>query len=284
MNIKQISSWATNKLLAKKIKTAALDAEVLLSFVLNKPKEFLYTHPEYKLTKQQITRFKQLVSRRSKCEPVAYLKNTKEFYGLDFLVDKRVLIPRPETELLVEEVLKQLRAQSSELRAVADIGTGSGCIIISLAKALMEHITCYATDISQKALQVAKLNAKQYKVKMRFYHGNLLEPLKNEKIDIVVANLPYGWKQWNNNTSAETSSLKFEPQQALFTKENGLYFYRLFLEQLAKRVQKPKLVFIEFDPRQTSSLKKLIKKYLQKSKLEIKKDLAGLNRLLIIKL
>ena len=259
-----------------------------MSFVTKKPKEFLYTHPDCKLNQKQIARLKQLINRRSKGEPIAYLRGFKEFYGLDFFVNKRVLIPRPETELLVEEVLK--RNQKSEIRnqIIADIGTGSGCIIIALAKLLptsyfLPPTSYYATDISRTALSVAKKNTKKHKVKIKFFQGDLLQPLKNKPIDMVVANLPYGWKQWNNSTSVETSSLKFEPRPALFTKENGLYFYRRFFEQLAKRKQKPSLVMVEFDPRQTNNLKKLTKKYLPNSKVEIKKDLAGLNRLAIIK-
>ena len=261
-----------------------------MSWVIKKPKEFLFTYPEKVLTSQQIKKLNILISRRIKGEPIAYLRNKKEFYGLDFYVDKRVLIPRPETELLVDEVLKMFRAPSSEFRAIADIGTGSGCIIITLAKNLSEirhqksDIRYYGVDISEAALAVAKKNAKKHKAKIKFYQGNLLEPLKDKNIDIIITNLPYGWKQWNNNTSAETSSLKFEPQNSLFTKEHGLYLYKRLFKQLAQKKQKPKLIFCEFDPRQRTDLQKIVKKYLPWAKVEIKKDLARLNRILIAKL
>jgi len=277
----------------KKIKTAGLDAEVLLSFVLKKPKEFLYTHPKYELTKQQITRFKKLISRRSKGEPVAYLRNTKEFYGLDFYINKRVLIPRPETELLVEEVVESLKPRSrtfmvrrlmkGRLRdntTIIDIGTGSGCIAISLAKHLPKT-KILATDISKPALAVAKKNARKQGVKVKFYQGDLLEPLKNKKIDIIAANLPY---LDNYYKLSKDPGLKFEPEKALEGFQHGIAVYEKLFKQVAGLKRKPKIIICEIGPTQAKKMKKLAKKYLPNSKVEIKKDLAGLNRVFIIKL
>ncbi|OGF21082.1 protein-(glutamine-N5) methyltransferase, release factor-specific [Candidatus Falkowbacteria bacterium RIFOXYB2_FULL_38_15] len=250
-----------------------LDAEILLSFVIKKSKEFLYTYPEHKLTIGQIKNFKNLVNRRTKDEPVAYLTNHKEFYGLNFYVNKNVLIPRPETETLVEEIIEN---NKNKKITIADIGTGSGCIAITLAK-FLPKAKIHATDICKKALNVASKNAETHNVKINFIQGDLLEPLKNKKIDIVVANLPYGWKEWKNISSAETSGLNFEPQKALFTEENGLYLYRKLFEQ----IQLPVTLYLEFDPRQKKDLQKIIKKYLPKYKIKIKKDLAGRDRVLI---
>jgi release factor glutamine methyltransferase len=286
MTVQKTLVWAITKL-QKTSPSPSLDAEVLFSFTLKKQKEFLYTHSEYQLTKTQKKKLNNLINRRVKGEPIAYLTNTKEFHGLDFFVNKNVLIPRPETELLVEEVInKTLKQKIKKTKfKIADIGTGSGCIIISIAKSYkLKAISCYATDISKPALAVAKKNAKKHKVKIKFLYGNLLEPLKNKKIDIVVANLPYGWQQWKNNTSAQTSGLKFEPQKALFAKENGLYLYHKFFEQIANRKQKPELILGEFDPRQKIGMQKSIKKHLPQYCLEIKKDLAKLDRMFILKL
>ncbi len=286
MTVQKTLVWAITKL-RETSPSPSLDAEVLFSFTLKKQKEFLYTHSEYQLTKNQRKKLNNLINRRVKGEPIAYITNTKEFHGLDFFINKNVLIPRPETELLVEEVInKTLRQKIKKTKfKIADIGTGSGCIIISIAKSCkLKAISCYATDISKPALAVAKKNAKKHKVKIKFLYGNLLEPLKNKKIDIVVANLPYGWQQWKNNTSARTSGLKFEPQKALFAKENGLYLYYKFFEQIAKRRQKPELILGEFDPRQKIGMQKSIKKHLPQYCLEIKKDLAKLDRMFILKL
>ncbi|MFA6254679.1 MAG: peptide chain release factor N(5)-glutamine methyltransferase [Patescibacteria group bacterium] len=278
--IKKTLVLVTRSLKSAKITTALLDAEVLLAFVLKKPKEFLYTHPEYKLNKQQLAQLKQMVNRRGKGEPVAYLRNTKEFYDLDFYVDKRVLIPRPETEVLVEEVLKQFRVQSSEFRAIADIGTGSGCIAITLAKHLPKA-KILATDISKLALDVARKNAKKHQAKIKFYHGDLLEPLKNKRIDIIVANLPY---LDNYYKSSKNPGLKFEPKTALEGYQQGLAVYEKLFKQIAGLKHKPKIIICEIGPTQAEKMKRLTKKYLPKSKTETKKDLAGLNRLLITKI
>jgi release factor glutamine methyltransferase len=164
-----------------------------------------------------------------------------------------------------------------------DIGTGSGCIAITLAK-LLPKAKIYATDICEKALKVALKNAKNNRVKIGFLEGSLLQPLKNKSIDIVATNLPYGWEQWENNTSIETLGLKFEPQKALFTKKDGLHLYRQLFRQIAKRKQKPKSIYGEFDPRQKKDLQKLIKEYLPEYQSKIKKDLAGRDRIFIASL
>lgn len=276
MNLKQALTWALKNI--KKItKTPSLDAEVLLSNVVKKSKEFLYSYPEKTLTKIQEKKFKALISRRTKGEPVAYLTNNKEFYGLNFYVDKRVLVPRPETELLVNETIKLLKAKGCKLKAISDIGTGSGCIAISLAKQLPKS-TILATDVSEKALQVAKINAKIHKVKIKFFQGDLLAPLKKQKIDIIIANLPYGAKNiWEND-----NSIKFEPKIALYAKKSGLAIYEKFFKQIADFKLKPKYIIIEIDPSQTEAIKKIVKSALPKSQLEIKKDLARLNRIIIV--
>ena len=129
MTIQQSLAWATIKLQRKNIPSATLDADILLSHTLNKDKAFIYAHPNHSLTQNQVTKFKKLINHRAKGEPVAYLIGHKEFYKLNFMVNKNVLIPRPETELLVDEVLK-----NKKIKTIADIGTGSGCIAIALAK------------------------------------------------------------------------------------------------------------------------------------------------------
>ncbi|MBT4722934.1 peptide chain release factor N(5)-glutamine methyltransferase, partial [Candidatus Falkowbacteria bacterium] len=270
--------------------SARLDAEVILSFVINKPKEFLYTYPEFELTKSQEKKFKELVKRRAKGEPVAYLIGKKEFYGREFFINKDVLVPRPETEVIVETVLDSCLRRNDERKSrndgdkiVAEIGTGSSCLATTLAKEIPE-IKIIATDICEKALKVAKRNAKEHKVlsKIKFYKGSLLEPIKNKRINILVANLPYGWQEWKNNCSMETVGLKFEPAKALFTDEKGLKLYRELLEQIANKKHQPKLILFEIDPRQKDTIKKLIKKILPNSKITFIKDLAYKTRVVKI--
>lgn len=237
MTIRGCLIWATNKL--SKIKSASLDAEILLSWTLKKPKSYLYTYPERKLINRELAKYKQYISRRAKGEPVAYLIGHKEFYGLDFLVNKHVLIPRPETELLVEEVLK-----NKKIKRIADIGTGSGCIAIALAKN-NPKLKIYATDISANALIIARKNTKKYKLKnIIFKKGNLLEPVKNMKLDAIIANMPYLSKKiYKKNYD----NLKFEPKIALLAGDDGLDCYRKLFHQINKLKHPPKYIYCEIN-------------------------------------
>ncbi|KKS53992.1 MAG: Release factor glutamine methyltransferase, partial [Candidatus Magasanikbacteria bacterium GW2011_GWA2_42_32] len=162
-----------------------------------RPLKYAFNPIEFAPTAKQISHFKKLIARRAKGEPIAYLIGHKEFYGLDFEINKNVLIPRPETELMVEEVVKKI----DRLKIILiDVGTGSGCIPIAILKTIKNTATikCFAIDISPGAIATAKRNAKKHNVKIKFLHGNLLEPMmsqltqysKKNKI-IITANLPY---------------------------------------------------------------------------------------------
>ena len=238
MIVKQALVWASQKLKAKKNTSADLDAEVLLSHVLKKPREYLFAYPETKLSTYQLKNFRTLLARRAKHEPIAYLTGHKEFYGLDFIVNKGVLIPRPETEALVEAVIKEVK---NKKLTIADIGTGSGCIAIALKKNLPK-CKVIATDKSAAALKVAKQNAKKHQVAIQFKKGNLLEPMKKQKFDVVVANLPYLRDKLDYPDRKVT---KYEPALALKGGPDGLKIYRQFYQQLQKLKNKPKLVYLE---------------------------------------
>ena len=302
MTIGQILIIGADKLNRNKITNPHLEAEILLSEILKKPREFLLAYGEKKLTAGQISNFKFQISKRLKGEPIAYLTGHKEFYGLDFKVNKNVLIPRPETELMIEEALK-LTTHISRPMTLADIGTGSGCIIITLAKLLDKeskttNYELWGIDISKKALIVAGQNAKTHLVAkdIKLKCGNLLGPiLKNNKSAvsrqplIILANLPYGWKEWKNNSSADTIGIKFEPPSALYAGKNGLALYEKLFRQIkelrAKKHGSENIYALcEFDPRQTAKIKQLIKRELPKASCQIKKDLSGLNRLIIIEI
>jgi release factor glutamine methyltransferase len=154
---------------------AAFDVEILLAFVLKKPKEFLYAHPEKKLTAAQLAHFKKLITRRAKHEPIAYITNQKEFFGLNFYVDKNVLIPRPETETLVEATISNIKYPISNSQTIVDIGAGSGCVAVSLAKRF-PNAKIFATEISSGAMKVARKNARHHKAAVIFFRGNLISP------------------------------------------------------------------------------------------------------------
>ncbi len=279
MTIKQTLQKAIQKLKLKKILSPRLDAEVLLAFVLRKDKTFLYTYPNKQLTSAQLKKFNQLISKRLKYWPVSYLIGQKEFYKLPFKVNQKVLIPRPETELMVDEVLKLNKKWT-----VSDIGTGSGCIAIALAKNGFNKV--YATDISNSILNLSKQNAKSNKVsgKIKFLKGNLFKPLQKNKIDIVAANLPYLSNKVFKTHIKMFPSLKYEPKTALNAPLEGLYYFQQLFEQLSNAKYKPKYIFIEIDPDQAEKMKRLIKNYFKPKSIQIKKDLCGKKRLVIVRL
>lgn len=292
-----------------KLKTTSssptLDVELLLSKTLNKDKEFLYTYPNTQLTNHQITKLTKLFNRRLKGEPIAYILGYKYFYGLKFKVNKNVLIPRPESEILVDEVIRFHKALSPKPKAlskIADIGVGSGAIIIALAKNI-KNAKFYGTDISKKALSIAQQNAKihnvfcQPEVSRRldkkpcitFFQGNLLKALSSKlkalssKL-IITANLPYlDSKMENLLNSTETKGLQFEPKIAWDGGQDGLKYYQEFFQQIKDYNLKPKAIFLEIGHNQGNDIKKIIKKSLPNYKIKIIKDLCGFDRLLIIK-
>lgn len=263
---------------------------ILKSLATKKTKEFILAHPEYRLTIWQRLRLFYFQSLRKKGWPMAYIAGHKEFFGLDFLVNHHILIPRPDTEVLVENAIEEIKRNKKTV--LIDIGTGSGCIPIVIGKTLVDmDIEIVATDISKNALKIAHKNAKKHGIKIKFIHSNLLENdellqyinIKFPYQLIITANLPYGWSAWKNNSSTETKSLKFEPQIALFAGKNGLELYEKLLKQL-KNTKHPLTALFEFDPRQTTLLTNLIQTVLPKAKIEIKNDLAGRDRLVIIRL
>jgi len=256
---------------------ANLDIEIILSYVIKKTREYLYTHPESKLNKLQQSRFLKLIRERVHGIPVAYLTQTKYFWGLNFKVSKNVLIPRPETELLVEKTINLVKNKFSNRATIADIGTGSGAIAISLAKEL-PSATIYATDKSIKALLIAKYNSKKNKTKVKFFTGDLVSPLHNKKIDILVANLPYLPQSYKNPT------IMHEPKSALYSGADGLDAYRRLINLIKKRKQQPQYLILEIGAKQAEKLSTYIKKFYPQAQVELFQDLAGLDRLLQIKL
>lgn len=244
MTIKNTLWWAYKKLKDSKIKSAYLDADILLAYVLQKPKSFLYSYPDYQLTNKQRRRYKKLVNKRKNHCPIAYLTGYKEFYGLKFKVNKYVLIPRPESEEIIDKALKIINKRfikHDTSYVICDIGTGSGCLMISLAKKLQElniinNFELIATDISRKALRVAQENAKYHQINkhIAFLKGDLLKPLQNKKVDLIIVNLPYLTK----HDLKKEPSLKKEPPKAL----KGALYPRLF-KQIKKLKKAPIVIF-----------------------------------------
>lgn len=214
-------------------------------------------------------------------KPESYILGKTCFYGFEFRVTKDTLIPRPETELLTEIVLKKINEIDKPVKLV-DVGTGSGCIAITLFKETKEQkdIKIFATDISEKALKVAKNNAKKHKAKVKFLKGDILNPLK-EKIDVIVTNLPYVSDKEYENLPPEVKN--FEPKLALWAGKDGLLLYNQLLRQAKEKLKKNGLIFLEISPMQEEKIKKLIKNSSPKCEIKIYKDYAGLARIVEIK-
>ncbi|MDP1845863.1 MAG: peptide chain release factor N(5)-glutamine methyltransferase [Candidatus Moranbacteria bacterium] len=268
-----------------------LDAEILLSFVLKKTKEYLLAHPEKKLTEPQARNFNSLLRRRRRGEPIAYLRSQKEFFGLDFFVDKNVLIPRPETELLVEEVINKIslldpRFRKDDKLMLIDIGTGSGNIIISIIKNIpaefRRKIKFYATDVSEKALGIAKKNAKKHGIDkyIQFVQSDLLEFFFKKKVafmanTFIIANLPYVSPILYEK---HRQGLRFEPKKALLSDNKGLRHYENLLKQIKKIlfiVHCSLFTVLEISPEQKTALHKIVKDIFPKAEISFQKDLAG---------
>lgn len=277
-----------------KIKSPHLEAEILLSFTLKKSREYLLSHGEDKMSVNDLKKYNNLIKKRLKGVPIAYLIGHKQFHGLDFLVNKNVLIPRPETELMVDYILNH-NIKNLNKAMLVDVGTGSGCIVITLAKKLSPTFKIkkfIGIDISGKALRIARQNACLHKInhKIKFIKGDLLTPIlsnhktlsKANKL-IITANLPY----LTNKQVKSEPSIKNEPKIALKSGKDGLKHYqRLFLEINEIKEYFPGYIYIlcEINPEQSLPLKKIIKKEFPNAKIKIKNDLAGLNRLVVIKI
>lgn len=276
---------------------SSIDLDFIISFVIKKSREFILANPNFLINKLGLEKIYKLIDLRKKNYPIAYLTNQKEFYGINFYVNKDVLVPRPETELIIDAAIEKI-TKNTKPTMVIDVGTGSGCIITTLAKlipnskiqnlssATIEDPKFYGIDISKEALNVAKKNAKLNNVgeNIKFLQGNLLEPvakfiLKNPKSKIqILANLPY-----LTPTQVKASpSIEQEPRLALVAGPDGLKYYRKLFKQIKKLSLDDYNIFCEIDHTQTSNIKTLIKKELPQDEFEIKKDLSGFDRLVII--
>jgi release factor glutamine methyltransferase len=276
---------ATEQLAKVGLPTPRLDAQVLLAHVLDVDRVALLTYPERSLTSEQAEQFRQLVERRARREPVAYLTGHKEFYGLDFLVDSRVLIPRPETEMLVEAALRAIRARLDvgQTPLVADIGSGSGAIPVALAVTEPRLPYLYAVDISNDALEVARLNCQRHHVsdRVRLLHGDLLAPLP-EPVDIVIANLPYVGTE--EAALLSPAVIAYEPHLALFSGERGLdLLNRFFTEsRQSDKLQAHAVLLLEIGYNQCEPLTTIIQTLWPQALLTVKKDYEGWDRLLTV--
>ena len=251
-----IESWlkkTAQKLRNAKIESSQLDAELILANVLKVERTFLHANPQKKLSKNIIFHANNFLNKRLKRIPLAYIFREKEFFGRTFFVNENVLVPRPETETLIEITQKILQPND----VVLDIGTGSGIIPVNLKAECGEKVEVFASDISLQALAVANLNAKKLlNQEIPLFESNLLEKIPSDilsKITIITANLPYVNRDWVD--FEKNNELHHEPQIALYARKNGL---ELIFELLFQAQDLPKLrkIILEADPCQFEEIEK----------------------------
>lgn len=242
----------------------------------------LYVRLEEAITAATADKFHSLIKRRCSHEPTAYILKHCQFYGIDFYIDSRVLIPRPESELLVDEGLKFASQRSSRPGncLIADVGTGSGAIAISLALHIHET-EIYALDISPDALDVARINCERHRTteKVRLLPGDMLHPLP-QKVDIIIANLPYVTNEDLQNLSPEIRD--YEPRIALAGGTDGLDKISQLLSQAKKKLLSGGLVLIEIGEGQSKAAASLARHNFQDAQIDLISDLRGIKRVVKI--
>jgi release factor glutamine methyltransferase len=259
MNLRQALTAASTQLAAdpQLLPTAARDAELLLLHTLEIPRVTLAAHPDRKLTPNEQSRFEKKIARRLRHEPLQYITGEQEFYGLLLHVTPAVLIPRPETEHLVEAVLKLLPADKPQ--RIADIGTGSGAIAIALA-AHLPHAAITALDISTEALTVAQANAHTHNVasRIQFHQSDLLSGLSRETqtFDAIVSNPPYVAE--SDRETLHPQVRNYEPATALFAGETGLEIYRRLIPEALLALKPNGLLALEIGYGQQIALTSLL--------------------------
>lgn len=275
--ISRILNWTKQYFAAKGVESPRLDAEVLLSHLLGKDRIYLYVHFDQPLTGEELAQFRDMVRQRAKRVPVAYILGEKEFMGFSFTVSPAVLIPRPDTEILVEAVQKRLEGQGAP--RIADLGTGSGAIIVSLL-ALLPEASGVGVDISPAALEVAEQNARRHQVDARLslVEGDLYKPLTGE-FSVIVSNPPYIPAA---DIMALAPEVRGEPLTALDGGADGLDFYREILAGAAPYLADDGFLAVEVGQGQAVQLRTLAESspfYVE----TIIPDYNGIERVVILK-
>lgn len=280
MKLKEVLEKTTQYFKDKNLDSPRLDAELLLAFGLKLERIQLYLKFDQPLSEEEMNNCRDLVRRRAMGEPIAYILGRKDFFGYTFKVNPAVLIPRPETEHLVEASLEWATSQNPEKPfSILDLGTGSGCIGLTLLKKLPNSLLL-AVDISESAIQVAKENAEALNVaeRVRFVCADVgCLDIEIPKIDILVANPPYIAE---GDLDLEENVKKFEPKRALFASENGLEFLRSWSKKFVPFLNDKAIVLMEMGMNQGEEMKEYFRDLGVFSKVDVIKDLASLDRVI----
>jgi release factor glutamine methyltransferase len=281
VTLKDALTSAIDRLTAAQVGSPRMNAELLLMFALGCNRAYLFAHPERELTTEEQARLEDSLSQRARGVPAQYITGHQEFWGMDFIVSPAVLIPRPETEHVVETVL-QLTNQNNGGRAsppatptlIVDVGTGSGCIALALAKELA-HAEIHATDISAGALEVAHANAArhQFESRIHFHQTDLLHGLDSGSFDFVVSNPPYVGESEADEVQLEVR--KFEPRNAVFGGPTGLEVIERLIPQARATLRPGGWLVIEISGSIVDRVKHLLSRW---QKVQITNDLQGIPR------
>ena len=281
MNIKTLLNKTTEFFKEQEIPNPRLDAEVLLADLLDMERIKLYVNFDYPLTKNELAEYRERVVRRAKREAVSYITGRKEFMSLELEVEKGVLIPRPETELLVENILDYCEEEELKSPNIVEVGPGSGAIMVSLGHYLSEA-KILGIDISEKAVKVTRQNISRHELETRLKvnQGDLLQPLLERNtvnVDIVVSNPPYISEEDMKNLQPE---IEKEPELALAGGKDGLEVYKKLIPQAGSVLKPGGLLALEIGHNQGDSLKKFIDKSEVYNEVDIREDYNGKDRMI----
>lgn len=275
MTIKETLRKGIIELKINNIQEPSLKARLLLQYILNKPRQYLIIYDNKQLTLRQEVNFFKGIKKLVKGIPLQHITHSQEFMKMTFYVNEDVLIPRPDTEILVEEVIKI--AKRINAKKILDLCTGSGAIAISLKK-FIPNADIIAVDISEKALEIAKRNAEKLEAKINFVKSDLFDKLDNKKFDIIVSNPPYIRKDEIKKLSEEVQK---EPKIALNGGEDGLDFYRIITEQAINYLKTGSFLCFEIGYNQKNDVIKIIEDEQNYKNIYCKKDLYGNDRIII---
>ena len=279
MNIKQALEEAKDILKSNNFEDSNIIAKELLSYVLKKDKVYLTINLDSDLTNIEYTEFTKYIEQIIDGKPLQYITQKQEFMGMDFFVNEDVLIPQPDTEILVETVLDICKRYGNQSLRILDLCTGSGAIAISLSKILDTQI--FASDVSTNALEVAEKNNVLNNTKVEFIESNLFEQINGEKFDIIVSNPPY---IKNEEIKSLPKQVQNEPYIALAGGEDGLDFYRKIIDEAYKHINKNGYLCLEIGYDQKEDLIKLIKQNENYEYENCIKDLSNNDRCIIAKI
>ena len=280
MRLKDALTSAVDRLRSAHVGSPRMNAELLLMFTLGSDRAYLFAHPERELTTEEQARYQESLEQRTRGVPAQYITGHQEFWGMDFIVTPAVLIPRPETEHVIETVLEMVKKNNRGRTSapgpvrIVDVGTGSGCIAVALAKEFPQS-EIHATDISAAALEVAHVNAArhQFEDRIHFHQADLLQGLDPGTFDFVVSNPPYVGESEEDEVQLEVR--KFEPRNAVFAGPTGLEVIERLIPQAHATLMPGGWLVIEISGTIADGVKRLLAEWRQ---VQIANDLQGIPR------